>query len=193
MKTVTQTAALAASLFLFFQCTQTSGPNAPAVAKTPDPVERGKYLVEIMGCGDCHSPKMMTPQGPAPDPAKLYSGHPAGEVLPKIEDKKLLASGAWVFFNPTLTAAIGPWGANYSANLTPDETGLGNWTLDQFKKAVREGKSKGMENGRMLLPPMPWQNYRNLSDDDAAAMFAYFKSIPAVKNIVPAPTPPAPM
>ncbi len=144
-----------------------------------------------MGCNDCHSPKIMTPQGPAPDPARMLSGYPADEKLATIADAKILKD--YALFNGALTAAIGPWGTSFSANLTPDDTGLGNWTLEQFGKALREGKFKGMEGTRPLLPPMPWQNYTALNDEDLAAVFAYLQSIPPVKNVVPAPLPPAAM
>ena len=187
--------ALGSLALLLFACqapaekSSTNDTTAVAAAKET-PVERGKYLVEIMGCGDCHTPKMMTDKGPAPDPARLLSGHPAGEQLPPFPDPKSAYSGAWALFSPGLTAGVGPWGINYAANLTPDETGLGNWTIDQFRRAFTQGKSKGLENGRPLLPPMPWQNYVNIKDEDLQAIFSYLKSIPPVKNLVPSPTPP---
>ena len=84
----------------------------------------------------------------------------------------------------------GPWGTSFAANLTPDETGIGNWSFGQFKKALTEGKAKGLDGGRMLLPPMPWPNYVSMQEADLRAIFAYLKSIPPVKNIVPAPVPP---
>lgn len=151
-------------------------------------VKRGAYLVEIMGCNDCHSPKVMTDHGPVPDPQRLLSGHQADEKLVDVADKKVLQS--YVLFNMNSTSATGPWGTSYAANLTPDDTGIGTWTIEQFSKALREGKFKGMDNGRMLLPPMPWPNFRSLSDDDLAAIWAYLQSIPPVKNVVPAPVPP---
>lgn len=170
--------------------TETTEPVAVADKMShEDHVNRGAYLVEIMSCHDCHTPKIMTDQGPAPDPNRLLSGHPADEKLVAVTDKKVLQN--YALFNMSLTAAIGPWGTSFSANLTPDETGLGNWTIDQFEKAIREGKSKGMDGTRMLLPPMPWQNLRNISDDDLAAIWAYLQSIPPIKNTVPAPIPPA--
>jgi hypothetical protein len=132
---------------------------------------------------------VMTPQGPAPDPKLLLSGHPASEALPPIADKGILQG--YVLFTMGSTSATGPWGTSYAANLTPDESGLGNWTLEQFGKALREGKSKGLDNGRMLLPPMPWQNYMNLNDADLMAIWAYLRSIQPVKNVVPVPVPPA--
>ena len=169
----------------------TTTSTSTEAAAQPDPVKRGEYLVRILGCDDCHSPKIMTDRGPVPAPKLRLSGHPAQMPLPAITDKKMVAPGQWVLFHPMLTAAVGPWGTSYAANLTPDETGLVNWTYEQFKKALTEGKSKGMDNGRMLLPPMPWPNYVGMSEADLTALFAYLKTIPAVKNVVPAPVPPA--
>lgn len=151
-------------------------------------VKRGDYLVGIMGCNDCHTPKVMTEQGPAPDFNRMLSGHPADEKIAPIANKSILRD--YALFNMSLTAAVGPWGTSYAANLTPDETGLGNWNLEQFEKALKHGKSKGLDNGRMLLPPMPWQNYSLLSNDDLAAIWAYLQSIKPVNNVVPAPVPP---
>ena len=153
-------------------------------------IKRGEYLVTVGGCNDCHSPKIMTPMGPAPDPKRLLSGHPAAEPLPAITDKKMVAPGQWALFSPSLTAAVGPWGTSFAANLTPDDTGLGNWTEAQFFKAIREGKSKGLEGGRPMLPPMPWFNFAKMSDEDLKAVYAYLKSIPPVQNVVPNPIPP---
>ena len=183
-------ALLFACACLAVQCEQkTTAPAQPA--SDAEAVERGKYLVSILGCDDCHSPKIMTDKGPAPDPKLRLSGHPASVPLPAVTDPSMVAPGQWVLFNPMLTAAVGPWGTSYAANLTPDETGLGNWTFEQFKKAMQEGKSKGLDGGRMLLPPMPWINYIGMRDEDLRAVFAFLKTLPAVKNVVPAPVPPA--
>jgi hypothetical protein len=150
-------------------------------------IEKGRYLVTIMGCNDCHSPKVMTPMGPDVDTAHMLSGHPASLPVPKIDPSELQS---WVLFNHNLTAFVGPWGVSFAANITSDETGIGNWSEAQFLKAIREGKSKGMDNTRPILPPMPWTMYRNASDDDLKAIFAYLKSTPPVENRVPAPIPP---
>ena len=191
------------SLFCLFllalaatQCTHET-PNTPAndaqatAVTAPDLVKRGEYLVTIAGCEDCHSPKIMTDRGPAPDPKLRLSGHPAQLPLPAITDPKMAAPGQWVLFHSMSTAAVGPWGTSYAANLTPDDTGMGNWTYEQFKKALTQGKAKGMDGGRMLLPPMPWPNYIGMSEADLSAIFAYLKSIPPVQNVVPAPVPPS--
>lgn len=148
-------------------------------------VARGKYLTTVSGCHDCHSPKIMTPEGPEIDPERILSGHPRNEEIPNI-----VATRDWVLFSNTLTATVGPWGVSYAANLTPDDTGIGNWTLEQFKTAIRKGKYKGLEEGRPLLPPMPWQMIRNMTDEDLRSIFAYLKSIPPIDNLVPAPIPP---
>lgn len=154
-------------------------------------IKRGEYLVTLMGCGDCHSPKKMTPQGPAPDIDRLLSGYnstiPLGDY-----DKNIVKSGEWVLFNGQNTAFVGPWGVSFAANLTPDATGIGSWSLAQFSKAMRQGKAKGLDTNRPLLPPMPWPNYTHMTDDDMKAVFTYLKSLKPVANNVPAPIPPAP-
>ncbi|MBK7638324.1 MAG: hypothetical protein IPJ13_31660 [Saprospiraceae bacterium] len=84
-------------------------------------------------------------------------------------------------------------GVSFAGNLTPDETGIGSWSLEQFKIAITKGKMKGLEDGRPLLPPMPWQNYAYMMDEDVAAIYAYLRSVPPVKNVVPANIPPSPV
>lgn len=150
-------------------------------------IKRGNYLVTIMGCNDCHSPKVMTAHGPDTDTAQMLGGHPAAMPVARVNTAALKD---WVMFNQSLTAFVGPWGVSFAANITSDETGIGNWTEAQFFKAIREGKYKGMDNTRPMLPPMPWNMYRNASDEDLRAIFAYLKSTPPVENRVPAPIPP---
>ncbi|MDA8993133.1 hypothetical protein N9F74_00795 [Flavobacteriaceae bacterium] len=55
---------------------------------------------------------------------------------------------------------------------------------------MREGKYKGQENGRTLLPPMPWVGYKELKDSEILAIYKYLKSIKPIENIVPGPIPP---
>jgi cytochrome c553 len=159
----------------------------PAKAKLSKQAQRGEYLVRITGCHDCHTPLAMGPQGPAPDMAKMLSGHPEGMQLPPPP----AASGPWIVsFAATNTAAAGPWGVTYAINLTSDkETGIGNWTEKQFTQAMRTGKHMGQ--GRPILPPMPWQNVSAMTDEDLKAVFAYLQATPPLKNRVPEPTPPA--
>jgi cytochrome c553 len=155
---------------------------------TSEQVKHGEYLVTAMGCDDCHSPKVFGPYGPEPDMSCRFSGHPADSKLSAIDSTQLKS---WVLFAPDLTAFVGPWGVSFSANLTSDETGIGRWKFEQFKKAIREGKSKGLDSNRPLMPPMPWQQYKNLSDDDLRDIFAFLKSTKPVKNLVPQPIPPS--
>ncbi len=152
-------------------------------------IDRGKYIVNTAACDDCHTPKIMTPQGPELDMSKRLSGHPAELKVAEIADKSILKDFALT--NADLTAWIGPWGTSFAANLTPDDTGMGNWTLEQFTRAIREGKYKGLEGSRPLLPPMPWQVYKNFTDQDLECIFAYLQSLPPISNLVPAPVPPA--
>lgn len=148
-------------------------------------VERGKYLVTVVGCGDCHTPKNMTERGPVPDMERFLAGYDARQELGKF-DTSIVKTGQWALLKGDLTAAVGPWGITYAANLTPDDTGLGGWTLENFKRALKEGKYRGVENSRPLMPPMPIEALKNLSDEDVAAIYSYLKTIKPVKNLVPA-------
>jgi hypothetical protein len=169
---------------------QTSSATEKKELSHAELIQRGKYLVNLMGCEDCHSPKIMTPQGPVPDSNRALSGHPAGSPLPPI-DKKALQPGYWILFAGDLTAMTGPWGISFPANLTPDSaTGLGAWTADIFIKTLRTGKHLGQDGGRPILPPMPWQNYSRATDEDLKAVFAYLQALPAIRNKVPEPVSP---
>jgi len=160
-----------------------------APAKASSAVERGRYLVTIGHCNDCHTPKKMGPQGPEPDPTRLLSGHPASEKLPAAPAG--LSPTGWIAATSGgFTAWVGPWGVSYTANLTPDQdTGTGSWTEEIFIAAMRSGKHLGA--GRDLLPPMPWQEVGQMTDADLKAVWAYLRSIPPIHNAVPEPLPPA--
>ena len=130
----------------------------------------------------------MGPQGPMIIPELMLSGYPADRPIPKV-DVQTIKKG-WVLLVEDLTAAAGPWGVSFAANLTSDQTGIGNWTEENFKRALKEGKYKGLEGSRTLLPPMPWTNFLNISDEDVTAIFAYLKSTKPVNNAVPMAIPP---
>ena len=84
-------------------------------------------------------------------------------------------SGGFKFDDPGFTA--------YARNITPDaETGIGRWTDAQLAKAIREGLRP---DGSLIGPPMPIEFYRHISDADLAAIIAYLRAQPAVKNVVP--------
>jgi hypothetical protein len=154
-------------------------------------IDRGEYLVTIMGCDDCHSPKQPGPRGPENIPDLRFSGYPSERPVTVLDPDLFKMGGA--FMNSDLTSATGPWGTSFAGNISSDATGIGNWTLEQFKKALTEGKYKGIEGTRMLLPPMPWQNYTRLKEEDLQAIYLFLQSTKPVKNIVPAPIPPAVM
>lgn len=147
--------------------------------------ERGEYLSTIIGCDHCHSPKQMTPQGPVPIKELWMSGYQEDRTLPEISKEKL-GLGKWELHIDDLTAFVGPWGVSFGANITPDETGIGNWTFKHFKTAMTKGKYKGLENSRPILPPMPWPSYMNMEEQDLRDIFAYLKSLPPIRNNVPA-------
>jgi mono/diheme cytochrome c family protein len=126
-----------------------------AAAETP--IERGKYLVTLGGCGDCHTPG-------------YFLGHP---------DMKRVLAGSDVGF------AIPGLGVFPGRNLTPDkETGLGDWSTEQIVTALTTGKRP---DGRTLAPVMPWMAFSKLTPSDAEAIAAYLQSLPAVHNAVPGP------
>lgn len=159
-----------------------------AVVSQRELIKRGSYLVSAIGCSDCHTTKIFTPTGPVPDTSRLLSGYVQNEKLPEMSEDAL--KKGWILFNSSLTAVVGPWGISFSANLTPHDTGIGNWTADQFKTALRQGKYKGLAGSRDLLPPMPWHAYRNLTDEDILAVFSYLKTIKPIDNLVPTAVPP---
>ena len=148
-------------------------------------IQRGSYLVTTMLCDDCHSPKRMGPNGPELIPELRLSGYRHDSQLPPVDTTEI--KKGWTLFNPDLTSAIGMWGASFSANLTSDATGIGNWSEEQFFTALRKGKWKGMEGNRNLLPPMPWHNIGKLNDNDLKAVFTFLKSTKPIDNLVPAP------
>jgi mono/diheme cytochrome c family protein len=142
--------------------------EAPAAGAAADParVERGRYLVGLLGCESCHTDGALV-------------GAPR-------EDRKLAGSSvgiAWT--NPLRDARPG---IVYPANLTPDvATGIGAWTEQEIVAAIRGGLDR---DGRRHLPVMPWPGYAKLTDTDAAAIAAYLKALPPVRHDVPANVPP---
>ena len=165
---------------------QQATPAAAAPAQTP--AERGKMLVIGGGCHDCNTTKKLGPGGPEPDLSVMLSGRP--ESIKIAAPFKPAPGSPWTIpTNDTLTAWSGPWGVSFAANLTPDkDTGL-HMNEKNFVTALKTGSHLG--TARPILPPMPWAWYSQLSEDDLKAIFAYLQTIPAIKNEVPAPIPPA--
>lgn len=179
----TAAGALAAAAWLSASTAQAAEPKPPAAQ-----VERGRYLVNTGGCHDCHTPFKMGPKGPEPDMSRALSGHPEQLVMPPVPK---LPDGPWLTVaSATNTAHAGPWGVSFTANLTPDrDTGLGDWTERDFVQTIRTGRHLG--RGREILPPMPIPAYSQMTDADLRAIYAYLRTVPAVKNRVPEPAAPA--
>jgi mono/diheme cytochrome c family protein len=134
--------------------------------RTPERLAQGKYLVEgVLGCLDCHSQLNGDPQ---PGVAPVFTHRGGGRVM--------IRQGGLVLAAP---------------NITPDvETGAGTWNDDQFARAIREGIG---HDGRTLFPVMPYQNLRNLSDEDLASVVVYIRSLEPVHNVLPKPQIPFPL
>ena len=131
-------------------------PSRAVVPETAE-IKRGKYLVGLGGCNDCHTPGYFFGK---PDMGRFLGGSEVGFEIP----------GLGVFHGP---------------NLTPDkETGLGGWSADQIAKAITKGERP---DGRMLAPIMPWHAFASLTRQDVHAIVAFLKSLPAVSNKVPGP------
>lgn len=144
-------------------------------------VKWGEHLVTVGGCNDCHTPKKMGPNGPEDDMSLMLSGHPAKQPAPTFDVKEAAKKG--LILTQSFTAWMGPWGVTYAANLTPDSTGIGNWTEAQFIKALKEKKWMGLDGTRPLMPPMSMMPATRMSDDELKAIFAYLKTVPPIKNV----------
>jgi len=191
-------ASLTAAVIVFIACNENTGikkAQADDIAtirnmEKEELVARGRYLVTVAGCGDCHSPKILTPHGPEIDTTRILSGHPANSPLPPL-NATATQPGQWASMSPDITAFAGPWGISFAANLTPDSaTGIGAWSEEIFIKTLRTGKHLGADNGRPILPPMPWPFTGQMTDQDLSAVYAYLRSLPPINNRVPAPIPP---
>jgi mono/diheme cytochrome c family protein len=136
------------------------GPKARAVTSrtfdaTPARMARGEYLVEgVAHCFQCHSDHELD--------------------KPNLPIKAGMKGAGWLMEQaPGLGTIIAP-------NITPDkETGIGNWTDDEIARAIREGVSR---DGHALFPIMPYQSFKDMSDEDLASVIVYLRSIPAVRN-----------
>lgn len=124
-------------------------------------VDRGEYLVELLGCGACHTNGAFDG---VPDHDRALAGSQTGIA----------------YMNPLGTERPG---VVYPPNITPDiETGIGSWSDRQIAIAIRAGIGR---HGDRRIVVMPWQGYMRLTQDDLDAMVAYLRSIPAVRFEVP--------
>ena len=127
-----------------------------STASAESSVERGNYLVNaVMGCDGCHTPR----PGGAFDFSKRFSG------------------GSQIWDEKAYTVR--------GSNITPDpETGIGNWSEADIKRALTQGVRP---NGVPLAPQMPFAFYKILTPRDLDAVAAYIKSVTPVRNQVPPP------
>ena len=145
-------------------------------------VQRGEYLVKIMGCNDCHTPWKMGPQGPEPDMTRFLSGHPE-QIGPL---PKAAAAAPYhlvrIRHEYCLQRAVGR-----ELHIQPDTRAQhrpGN--LDGRDVHAGDPHGKHMGVSRPINPPMPWPAYRNATDDDLKAIYAYLRTIKPIVNHVPA-------
>ena len=128
-------------------------------------VTRGEYLVELLGCGACHTEGALIGE---PDMTRSLAGSSIGLAYTS------------PFENPKPGIVFAP-------NLTPDrDTGIGRWTDEEIGEAVRTGLGRHGPN-RILV--MPWQGYARITDDDAWAIVVYLRSLEPVENTVPVNVP----
>lgn len=144
---------------------------APSPNYTPDQLQRGRYMVGLLGCGSCHTDGALVG---APVPSRLLAGSDTGIAYtsPFVDDYP---------------------GVVYPPNLTPDmETGLGSWTMERLVQMIRVGTT---DHSSRTIPVMPWPAFVNITEEDAFAIAAYLKSLAPVRHEVPAnvsPGQPAP-
>jgi mono/diheme cytochrome c family protein len=120
-------------------------------------IMRGKYLVTLSGCNDCHTPGYFFGN---PDMSRFLGGSDVGFEIP----------GQGVFVG---------------SNITPDKkTGIGGWTREQIVKAIQGGERP---DGRILAPIMPWHAFATFTADDAMAIAAFLQTLNPVSNQTPGP------
>ncbi|GJM12383.1 MAG: hypothetical protein DHS20C12_07860 [Pseudohongiella sp.] len=137
-------------------------PNAqPSPDYSPEQLQRGRYMVGLLGCGSCHTD---------------------GALVGDVNQSRLLAGSS------TGIAYSSPFvddfpGIVYPPNLTPDmETGLGSWTMNRLVQMIRVGT---VDHSARSVPVMPWPAFVNITEEDAFAMAAYLKSLPPIRHQVP--------
>ena len=152
-------------------------------------VQRGLELVNQGKCNYCHTPLVETKEGLVPDKKRTLSGHPSDSEIPKIPSAEI-DSEEWLEFLASLDSTVwaGEWGISFAANLTPDSTtGIGKWNEDVFVEIMRSGRHVSLE--RNIKPPMPWEDYAKLSDEDLKSIFIYLTTLKPISNAVPKPIP----
>lgn len=124
-------------------------------------VERGEYLVKLLGCGSCHTNGALI-------------GEPVATQLLAGSDVGIAWSNPLADRNP---------GVVYPANLTPDiETGIGSWSVQNIVQMIRTGVDN---HSVQTMSVMPWPGYASIKVEDATAIAQYLLSLPPVRHQVP--------
>lgn len=131
-------------------------PKGPiATPLVTDKVAYGRYLSVNLGCFECHSANFRTNNELKPEKSAGYLG--GGNEL-RDESGQIVRS----------------------ANLTPDSTGLAQWSEADFTRAIRTGIRPDHTVLRYPMSPMP-----ELTDADTSAIYAYLRTVPRIHNLVP--------
>lgn len=134
---------------------------APSTPQELEQVSHGRYLVELLGCANCHTDGALIGE---PDPEKQLAGSNIGIAYTNPMDGKLP-------------------GVLFPSNLTPDmETGIGAWSDPDLIRMIRSGIDR---HGQSKLSVMPWPAYSIIADDDALAIVSYLRSLKPVRHRVP--------
>lgn len=147
------------------QVTPTTNLDAPAATgiapRNREAVERGEYLVELLGCGVCHTDGAL-------------------EGLPRQELALAGSDTGIAYTNPLRSNRPG---VVFAPNITPhDETGIGRWYDEDVAAAIRAGLGR---HGARRIPVMPWQSYAKLSNNDVMAIVGYLRSLEPIDHLVP--------
>ena len=130
-------------------------------------IARGGYLVNLLGCGRCHTEGYLT------------GNEATGQFL--------AGSRMGIAYTAYSEDDEAP-GVVFPSNLTgDDETGLGKWSEEEVLRAITSGIVKGPGHERLIV--MPWPNYAALTQSDLEAMAKFLKALPPVANPIPEPIP----
>lgn len=141
-------------------------PGTAVSGAAADAINRGEYLVELLGCGACHTDGALIGE---PDFSRSLAGSRVGVAY----------TNPLEYRNP---------GVVFPSNLTPHPaTGIGALSDEAVAAAIRSGA--GRHGGRKIVV-MPWQGYSRLTDGDVAAIVSYLRSLEPVEHRVPDPVAP---
>jgi hypothetical protein len=156
LATLAAVALLGGGLFLAFANPRQRPASQETVARTPERMARGRYLVEhVLDCNGCHTQRDWSRWG-----GPMRGARGAG--------------------GDCLTGEHGFPGRICGSNITMDrETGIGAWTDGEILRATREGVDR---EGEALFPLMPYTEYRALSEEDARAVLVYLRTFRPVRH-----------